>query len=162
MLQTDLEKRIMWTMIVLGVILMIVIRSFGNLVLSIFFGLTIVFFPFWLDTLVRFKLIPYLDSLNISNSRFDEEFPIGLKVLIWAFVGVAGSALWTVIVPLVFSLPLWVGSVARNLLGWESFRFFGTWHYGWMIAFLIQYIVNFFGGSVVGEESDISDRFEYP
>ncbi|OGD83988.1 hypothetical protein A2572_00455 [Candidatus Collierbacteria bacterium RIFOXYD1_FULL_40_9] len=160
--QMELQKWIVWLMIAIGVALMIVLRSFGNLVLSIFFGLVIVILPFWLDSLVRFKFIPFLDSLNKPESRYDEDFPLWLRVAIWAFVGITSAAIWTVLVPLIFALPLWIGSISRYLFGLERLGW-RYWQWGWMIAFLIQYLINFFAGYMLNNyEHSLEDRFEYP
>lgn len=162
MQQKDLQKRLIWAMVILGVVEMILIKSFGNLVLTIFFAAVILIWPFWLDSLTRFKLIPLLDSLNVSNSKYGEDFPFWMRVTIWVFVGIAGSALWTVIVPVIFSLPLWIGRIAVDTIGWHSFRFYGSWQYGWMIAFLMQYLINFIAGWMSNDSDDFSERFDYP
>ena len=160
--QMQLEKRIIWAMIGIGVVLMIALRSFGNLVLTISFGLTITILPFYLDTLVRFKLIPFLDSLNIPVSRYDENFSLRFRVSLWFFVGIVSAVVWTVLVPLIFALPLWIGSIARYLFQLERLGW-GNWQWGWMVAFLIQYVINFFAGFMLNEyEHSLEDRFEYP
>lgn len=159
--QMQLEKWIKWSMVAIGIVLMLTLRSFGNLVLTIFFGLFIIAFPFWLDSLVRFKFIPYLDSLS-NDEVNDEEFSIGFRVWIWSFIGITMSAIWTVIVPLIFMLPLWIGRIAHGLFGVESMRL-GVWQYGWMIIFLLQYLIDFYVGFMLrDDEGELSDRFEYP
>lgn len=159
--QMELEKRLKWVLFGLVVLTMILLWDFGNLVLTVSFGFFIIVFPVWLDTLVRTKLIPYLDTLNRSETKYREDFPIQLKVTIWLVVGVIAAAFWTVIVPFIFVLPLWIGYVARNVFGFERLSW-GHWHWGWMIGFMIQYLVGFMIGWFKNEYDSFEDRFEYP
>ena len=161
MTQMELEKRTKWILALIALVTMVLIWDFGNLVLTVALVLFIVVFPFWWEKCVRTKLIPYVDSLNKSETRYREDFPTELKVTIWLVVGVVAAAFWTVVVPLIFVLPLWVGYLARNLLGFERL-YWGYWQWGWMIAFLVQYLVNFFVGWLKNEYDSFEDRFEYP
>lgn len=160
--QMELQKWIVWIMVVIGIVAMVLLRNFGNLVLTLFFGLLIVIFPFWLDSQVRFKLVPFLDSLNKTDTRYSEDFPLWFRVTVWAFIGIIMSAVWTVLVPLVLALPLWIGWLARHVFKLERLGW-GYWQYGWMIAFLVQYLVDFFAGYFFNEyETSLEDKFEYP
>lgn len=159
--QMQLEKRAKWAMFVITLIAMVLLRNFGNLVLTVFFGLFIVAFPFWLEKFIRTKAIPYLDSLNRSETKYREDFPTELRVTIWVFVGVIAAAFWTVLVPAIFVLPLWISWVARSWFGFERLGW-GHWQWGWMVAFLLQYIINFIAGWFQNEYDSFEDRFEYP
>lgn len=159
--QMELEKRAKWAMILITLVAMILIRNFGNLVLTVFFGVFIVAFPFWLEKFIRTKAIPYLDSLNRSETKYREDFPIDLRITIWAFVGVIVAAFWTVLVPGVFVLPLWISWIARGWFGFERLGW-GHWQWGWMVAFLFQYLIGFVVGWFKNEYDSFEDRFEYP
>ena len=159
--QMELAKRVKWAMMFIVLVAMILIRPFGNLVLSLLFGAFIVAFPFWLEKFVRTKAIPYIDSLNRSETRYNEDFPVELRVTIWAFVGVVIGAFWTILVPLIFVLPLWVNWIARNIFSFERFSW-GYWHWGWLVTFLLQYAVGFIAGWFNNEYDSFEDRFEYP
>ena len=165
--QESLQRAILGVMAVLVLVMMVVLRELGNLILSIAFLLVLVVWPFWNGSLVRYKLIPYLDSLNEPKDeegvrhKSTEDFPLWLRVLIWAFVGIFMSGLWTIIVPGIFSLPLWISRLAQ-MIGWKSlFAADGVWQFGWFIVFLVQYLLNFFAGFATSNDTEFYERFEY-
>ena len=159
--QMTLQKNVIRVMFALLVIFMIISRNMLNLVSFIVIGSSIIALPFWLDSLIRYHFTPWIDSLNIPNGRYDD-FPLSMRVLIWAFLGFILSFLWSWIIPLLLGLPLWIGRLI-SYMGWHSLQMNDwRWQYGWMIAFLVQYLVNFGAGAAAGEETDIEQRFDYP
>ena len=159
--QMELEKRLKRAMVVIVLVAMVFLRDFGNLMLTVFFGLFIVVFPFWLEKIVRTKAIPYLDSFNRSETKYREDFPTELRITIWAFTAVITAAFWSVLIPAIFVLPLWISWIARSWFGFERLGW-GNWQWGWMVAFLLQYIVSFIAGWFQNEYDSFEDRFEYP
>ena len=65
-------------------------------------------------------------------------------------------------VPAIFSLPLWIGRLAQ-MIGWKSlFGADGVWQFGWLILFLIQYLIDFGVGFMLSSDTDFEERFDYP
>jgi hypothetical protein len=99
--------------------------------------------PFVLDVKTRFYVIPWLDSLNEtdddSNRRSHdvEYFPLWFRVVIWIFIGLFGSILWSVIIPFVLSLPLWIGRIGTSWGLNSTLTADNVWQYGWFILFML-------------------------
>lgn len=163
--QENLQRTILGVMIFCVLVAIFVLRNVSNIALSIFLGLVIVVLPFWLDSLVRYRVIPWLDTLNESpeSRRGDsDDFPLWLRVLIWAFLGIIMASAWTFVVPFIFGLHLWLGRIALAI-GWKAFALTDVaWQYGWLIVFLVQYVVSFGVGFMTSDDNVLEDRFAYP
>lgn len=168
MSQKKLESIILGVVVFFALLILVTRPILGDVVLSIGLFLVLIVPPFWVDSLIRFKFIPWLDSLNenkeeLAKNRYDrqtEDFALWIRVTIWAFLGVLLAWIWSYFVPGVFALPLWIGRLA-GAIGWKSLLSSdGVWQYGWMIVFLVQYLIDFFAGLMMS--SDFKERFKYP
>ena len=159
MSQKTLEKLVLALMVLIVLIILFLVRSAGNIVFSLVLAGVVIGLPFWLGSLVRYRLTPAIDSLNSDDQL--EDFPLYLRILIWAFVGIVLSLAWSYLVPLSFGLPLFYSRIAA-VIGWKSLNMAdGVWQYGWSIAFLAQYVMNLLMGFFSSDDTDFNDRFDY-
>ncbi len=114
--------------------------------------------PFWVDSLVRYKFIPFIDSLNTGPDRH-EDLKVLLRILIWGFLGVVMALSWWYIVSIVFGLNLWFGRILMAI-GCKSLAMtHEVWQWGWFLVFLLQFLILFFGWIY---DIGTDDRSNYP
>lgn len=160
MSQKTLERIVVGIISVSTLIVLLFVRSLGNVVFSLALLVALVVPPFMVGTYVRFYLTPAIDSINQPEGRY-EDFPLYIRVLIWIFVGLVMSWAWSYLVPFTFDLPLYFGRVAAEI-GWKSLRAAdGVWQYGWAIIFFVQYVVNLLFSIMFSQSEDFEDAFEY-
>lgn len=169
--QKDLERVVIVVIATFVVLALIAFRGLGNAVASLALFVILLVSPFYCDSQTRFKLIPWLDSLNETKeeqnvdgySRNTDDFPLWIRVTIWVFLGFVGAVAWSYIVPFIIGLPLWLSRL-MGAAGWKSLASSdGVWQWGWAVVFLVSYLIDFFVG-FINESYDpkFSDRFKYP
>lgn len=163
--QKQLQGAVLGFMAFLVLAAALVLKDVRNVVELVLFVLILVVPPFWLDTLTRMKFNPLVDSLNKKTNQV-ENFPLWMRVLIWLFVAAIASFMWSLIIPWLLELPLWIGRLAMNM-GWKSMSATdGKWQYAWQLIFLGQYFVNFIWGwarATMNYNADkFANRFDYP
>lgn len=143
----------------IGVAVFAAILMFDRLrdgLFSLVLALIILIVPFWSDSLIRYKLIPFIDSLNTVEEQYNN-FPAWMRVIMWAFFGIVVAIAWSYLMPVLVGLPFAFGRIAIALGAKTSGMSDNIWQWGWVIIFLIQYFINFFVGWMVN-----SSRFDYP
>ncbi|OGD83990.1 hypothetical protein A2572_00465 [Candidatus Collierbacteria bacterium RIFOXYD1_FULL_40_9] len=167
--QKTLERIVLGIVGAFALLLLVLRPVLGDIVFSLAMVVVLVVLPFWSDSLIRFRFIPWLDSLNENKDetlkpryeRQTEDFSLWIRVTIWAFLGLLLAWIWSYAVPALFGLPLWLGRLA-GAIGWKSVHASdGVWQYGWMITFVACYLVDFFAG-LLFLSSSFADRFKYP
>lgn len=169
MTQKTLERIVLGVILAVALVVLFFMHELLNWLVSVVLAVAILLLPFWVDTLIRFKFIPFIDSLNESGNGeggrrgYYEDFPLWLRVLIWVFLGIVLTLSWSIIVPALFDLHLWLGRLAMSI-GWRSIRTAdGVWQWGWSVIFIGCYLVNFVAGQLISpRETDFTDRFDYP
>lgn len=126
-----------------------------SIVLLVLWVLTLLF----TGSVVRYMVTPLLDRIDTEDNR--QEFSLLMRVLIWAFLGLVLAFCWSYIAPWTFSWPFWFGKVAMAM-GWDSiYTSDGVWQWGWMVIFLVGYLLNFIGGWMFTNDQTFEDRFLY-
>lgn len=161
MSQSNLQNLILGIIVAFIVVTALFSSFFRNALFAGVLGLGLLLLPFLLDPFVRHRITPWLDSLN-ESSRSTEEFPLWLKILIWAFLGIVLAFAWSHLAPFVLGLPLWLGRIAVSI-GWKSLAVTdGAWQFGWTLQFLVSYLLSFIVGWFMSDFDYLDDRFEYP
>lgn len=126
---------------------------------------SIVLLVLWVLTLlytgsvVRYVATPLLDRIDTEDNR--QEFSLFMRVLIWAVLGLVLAFAWSHIAPWTISWPFMFGKIAMAI-GWDSiYTSDGVWQWGWMVIFLVGYLLNLFGGWMLTNDSSFEDRFLY-
>lgn len=172
--QKKLEYWILGAMLGVAMLAMMFLDGLRDFTVSLVFFVGALALPSTFDITNRYFFIPWLDSLNekrFVNLEVEEHikpqkleyFPVWLRVAVWFFVGLVFAYAWSYFLPYILTLPFFFGRIARNT-GW-SFLLSNdmVWQYGWVIAFMVQYIATLIVDQLRREEYNgtIWNRFRY-
>ncbi len=167
MTQQKLQYWILGFMAVVVVVGLFFLRDVRIVSLSILIALFLVLLPFRWDPFVRSLFTPFIDSINEriaakkSERITSDNFPLWMRVMIWAFMGIVMSLVWSWLAPTLLSLPLPIGKLAMDA-GWKTLAATdGKWQYVWTLVFLGQYLANFFIG-IMKSFDTFKNHFRYP
>lgn len=151
---------------ILAVVLAVVLYGLYKLPVVWQVLVSIVILVVWVLTLlfagsvVRYVVTPLFDRIDTEDNR--QEFSLFMRVLIWAFLGLVLAFVWSHIAPWTFSWPFMFGKIVMAATGWDSiYTSDGVWQWGWMVVFLVGYLLNFIGGWMFTNDQTFEDRFVY-